>query len=336
VKVPVHVTKLARGWALLIVILAAAAASTSTPAQAAFPGIAGPIAYQRIFVLESGLAGGLFVHGPRLRDHPRRLTSSASDADPAYSPSGRTIAFSGDPDPAASTRPHIYLMKAAGGGVRQLTSGPERDSNPSFSPNGKQIVFDRIETGFNHITHIFVMNVDGSHLKQLTTGRVEDSEPVFAPNGKSIVFVSTRARDSSRSGDRTDIFTMTPAGTQLRLLINGPTKDEEPDFSPDGRSIAFSSNRNRGPNIFIARADGSHLRQITHGRGDCIRGTCYTSPAWAPDGKHIAFIAQDHFSFDLEVTRPDGSGGKEFVKGNAEEESLGTETVSPAWGPAPH
>ena len=208
-------------------------------------------------MLESGLAGGLFVHGPRLRDHPRRLTSSASDADPAYSPNGRTIAFSGDPDPAASTRPHIYLMKAAGRWRQAVDQRPRTGFEPIVLAERKA---DRVRSDRDrlqpHHPHLRNQRRRRAHLTQLTTGQVEDSEPVFAPNGESIVFVSTRARDSSRSGDRTDIFTMAPAGTQLRLLINGPTKDEEPDFSPDGRSIAFSSNRNRGPNIFIARADG--------------------------------------------------------------------------------
>ncbi len=191
------------------------------------------------------------------------------------------------------------------------------------------------QTTVTHLSHLFVVNADGTRLRQLTSGPSEDTEPVYAPNGHSIAFVSNRARDSSSSRDRTDIFTMAPAGTQLRVLINGPTKDEQPDFSPDGRSIAFSSNRNRGPNIFIARANGTHLRQITHSRRGCIRGTCYTRPAWAPDGKHIAFITQDHFTFDLQVTRPDGTGGKTFSEDGTEEEGIGNGNVAPAWGPLP-
>lgn len=194
-------------------------------------------------------------------------------------------------------------------------------------------MFDRTTTGFDHYAHIFRVKVDGSGLRQLTHGaEVRDTDPTFAPNGKTIAFVSERADDGT--GDRFDIFSMRSDGTRLKPLIDGPLKDEEPDFSPDGRSIAFTSNLHDGPNVFVARADGRRVRQLTKGRGGCFRGRCYLSPSWAPDGKHIAFLTQVGESSNLAVMRPNGSGLKVIAEGSEGEEAPGGPIFGPAWGPA--
>lgn len=333
-------SRIFRSVAALLLLLAALAGATAS-AQAAFPGVAGPIAYQRLALREpspgSGeisWAGGIFTHGPERSDPPRRLTSEAMDESPAYSPNGRLVVFAADPDTSASTRPHIYVMKADGSGVRQLTSGPERDSHPSFSSSGRRIVFDRTTTGDEHFSHIFSVGVDGGEPTQLTTGaEARDSEPTFAPDGKTIAFVGER--ESNGAGNRFGIFAMRPGGSHIRPLVNGPGKDVEPDYSPDGRSIAFASNRTHVLDIYVAAANGRHARRLTDGRQSCFRGECFLSPSWAPDGKHIAFIAEAHYSSDLEVMRPDGSQVKKFADGGIEEDSLGFAISGPSWGPAP-
>ena len=231
-------------------------AGSAAPAQAAFPGVAGPIAYSKVNVGEAEDSGGLLVHGPRLRQRPRQLTSNAGDVSPSYSPNGRTIVFAGNRDPGNTRASHLYLMNAGGSDVKALTSGDFYDSNPSFSPNGRQVVFDRA-VGSSRISHIVIVNVDGSGLRQITNDAGTDYDPTFAPNGRRIAFVSNR--DSSARSDRSNIFSIRPSGTHLRLLIGGRRNESEPDFSPNGRRIAFSSNRDHGPNIFVARSNGRHV-----------------------------------------------------------------------------
>jgi Tol biopolymer transport system component len=312
----------------LAVVLACVLAA---PSQAAFPGKVGPLVYPRIKVEESGDVGGLFLHGPRQRQKPHRLTANSGDDTPSFSANGRFVVFSGNSEPAATPiGRHIYLVKVDGSGLRQLTSGASFDENPSFSPNGKQVAFDR-HLGAGK-THIFVINIDGSGLRQLTDGSFNDSEPVYMPSGKRIIFVSDRDHDVST--DRSDIFTMAAGGAHQRVLIDGPRNENEPDTAPNGKSIAFVSNRAAGINIFLARANGRHVRQLTHNKRDCFSGNCNLSPAWAPDGRHIAFLAVGRFSSDLEVMRANGSGEKEFSDGNTEEEGFGTRVGSPSWGPA--
>lgn len=314
---------------LAVAILAVLAGS----AQATFPGKAGPLVYPRVSFDESADVGGLLLHGPRQKQKPHPLTTNSGDDTPSFSADGRFVAFAGNYElGTAPAGRHVYLVNVDGTGLRQLTTGAGFDQNPAFSPNGKQVVFDRhLGTGK---AHIFSVNVDGTGLRQLTNGNFNDSEPVYMPNGKRIVFVSDRDHDVKT--DRSDIFAMAPSGANQRVLIDGPRNEDEPDTSPNGKRIAFVSNRAAGINIFVAGANGSHVRQLTHNKRDCFSGSCNLSPAWSPDGKHIAFLAVGRFSSDLEVMRADGRarGEKEFSNGSTEEEGFGTTVGPPSWGPA--
>jgi TolB protein len=321
-----------RGAALPALGLAALFAAA--PAQAAFPGVPGPIAYSHVLIGESGDSGGLLAHGPREHDAPVQLTESPGDGSPSYSADGRLIVFAGNRDPGLEPRgSHIYVMQRDGSGVRQLTSGAFYDSNPSFSPNGQLVVFDRggVSGG---ATHIFGVSTDGSSLHQISDEAGSDSDPTFTPDGKRIVFVSNRM--SSGRADRSDIFSMRPDGSRVRLLIGGPRSEFDPDVSPDGRLIAFASNRDHGPNLFVAKMNGRHVRELTHSRHDCFGSACYTNPSWSPDGKHIAFLASGRYSSDLDVMRADGRGfSKELSEAGTEEEGFGSGTGAPGWGPRP-
>jgi TolB protein len=304
------------------------------PAQAAFPGVPGPIAYSQASLSEIEDSGGIFSHGPRRQDAPRRLTESLGDASPSYSASGQLIVFVGNHDPGLAPRgSHIYVMRRDGSDLRQLTSGDFYDSNPSFSPDGRLVVFDR--SGFDErTTHVFGVSVANGALRQITSGAGDDSDPTYTPDGKRIIFVSNR-RSSGRT-DRSNIFSMRPDGSRVRLLVGGPRNELDPDVSPDGRKIAFSSNRDHGPNLFVARMSGRHVVQLTRSRYDCFRSACYTNPSWSPDGAHIAFLSTSRYDSSLEVMRADGRGfAKEFDSGGTEEEGYGSRVGAPGWGPRP-
>lgn len=305
----------------------------AAPAQAAFPGVPGPIAYSKTTADEVEDTGGLLAHGPSKKDAPVQLTENRNDGSPSYSPNGRLIVFSGNRDPGETRGTHLYMMKNDGSDVRQLTSGSFYDSNPSFSPDGKLVVFDRggLQGG---VTHIFSVSIDGSGLHQISDEAGSDYDPTFTPDGKRIVFVSNRM--TSGHTDRSNILSMKPDGSQVRLLIGGPRNELDPDVSPNGRRIAFSSNRDHGPNLFVAKIDGKGVRELTHSRHDCFGSACYTNPSWSPDGKHIAFLASGRYSSSVEVMRADGRGfSKEFDEGGTEEEGYGSHVGAPAWGPQP-
>jgi TolB protein len=318
--------------ALLTLLLAPVfATSIATPAQATFPGSPGPIVYSLSTASESASTGGLFSHGPQQSQKPHQLTSASGDSAPAVSADGQMIAFSGDRDPAPSSGSHIYLMEADGSDVRELTSGPAYDSDPSFSPDGRSIVFGW--TVGSGRSRIFSINIDGSDLQALTDGSSSASEPVFTPNGRRIVYVGNG--DSDGRTDRSDIFAMAPDGAGQRVLIDGIRNETEPDVSPTGRGIAFVSNRDHGPNVFIARSNGTRVREVTHSKHDCFSSACYFAPAWSPDGTHLAYLREGRYSSELVVSRLDGSHSKEFDEGGTEEEGYGSHIGAPAWSPVP-
>lgn len=314
---------------MLALLIAAA------PAWAAFPGRPGPIAYSKIVPGETeyGHAGGLFAHPPLLGQSPRRLTENPTDGSPAYSANGRLIAFESlrnTPDAGEKGGSHIFVMRSDGSGVRQLTRGEGfSDSNPSFSPNGRIVVFQRYRPS-RRATHIFSVRVGGGGLRQLTRGRSADSEPTYSPNGRWIAFVSNRRRGGPNGGG--DIFSMRPNGRHVRLLVGGPDRDFGPDVSPDGRRIAFASNRDgTGANVFVKRIGRRpRLRQVTHGNGTCSTDRCYTDPSWAPNGQQIAVWRRTDSTYAVAVVRANGRGGIQVFEDNGAS-FLGP----PAWGPSP-
>jgi TolB protein len=306
------------------------AALLAPAAESAYPGKAGPIAYSFLHIDEGEDSGGLLTHGPRLRERPRVLSEGAGDRAPAYSPNGRLIAFEGQREPGATQGSHIYLMRSDGSGVRVLTKGSFDDADPTFSADGREIVFERAPVEHLRASHLFEVPIAGGEPTQLTVGAGHDSEAVFTPNGHSILFVSERHKAS-----REDIYEMRPNGTEVKLLLGGSRNETSPDVSPDGRRIVFASNSDgHGPNLFLAPIDGKGRRPITHSRHNCFQSQCFADPAFSPDGTHIAFLGIGRSSSDLQVMRTDGRGrAKEFDEAGTEEEGFGSSIGAPAWGP---
>jgi predicted Ser/Thr protein kinase len=202
---------------------------------------------------------------------------------PVWSPDGSRILFFREGD--------IYTAAADGGDIRQLTSGPAHDADPSWSPDGRQIAFGSDRAGN---WDIFVMNVDGTGLVNLTRHPGTDVHPVWSPDGTRIAF------DSRRDG-YPEIYVMRRDGTGQTNLTRSPQSDIEPAWSPDGRHIAFASRRDGAFDVWIMNPDGSGATNLTrHPAGD-------GEPAWSPDGRHIVFASDRRGNFDLFVMRVDGT-----------------------------
>ena len=313
----------------VIATLASTAISAGT-AGAAFPGRAGPIAYSMVshFGGPEGRiedSGGIFVHGPKLSQPTRQLTEGIGDHSPNFSPNGRLIAFVVDDDRG---RGDLFVMRNDGSMKTQVTSGADSDADPSFFPDGQRLAFSR-SSGPDH--HIFTIRIDGTGLRPLTSGHFDDYDPVVSPSGRQIAFVSDR--DPDGRGDRGDIFTIRPDGTGLRVLIDGRLYDSDPDYAPSGRRIAFASNRGAGTsNVFIARANGRGVKQLTPCKPFPARCRTFSHPAYSPDGGHIAMLGGGSA---IDVIRSTGGPIKTFESASIDEEGTGTRLGPPAWGPVP-
>lgn len=304
----------------------------ASASHAAFPGKPGPIAYSKVSsdeVAEGRVEsiGGLFTHGPRIKQRPRPLTTDTGDHSPSYSADGRLIVFVHDD--FAAGKSSIYVMRNDGSEKREVTKDGLGGANPAFFPSGQAIVFVRRVEGNSHI---FTIRLDGSGLRQLTRGPYDDYDPAVSPNGRRIAFTSDRDPDEMR--DRSDVFSMRADGTRLRVLIDGPRNESEPDYAPDGRRIAFVSNRAGGLNVFVARSSGRLLEPLTNCKD--IRCRSFHHPAFSPDGTHIVFLSLGTRTSGIEVMRSDGRGSYNgFDSAGTEEEGYGSRLGDPTWGPRP-
>lgn len=146
----------------------------------------------------------------------------------------------------------------------------------------------------------------GGAVRQLTRNRADDYGAVWSPDGRRLAFVSTR------DGDR-EIFVMNGDGTGLRQLTrnsrarNGaPISDQAPAWSPDGRRLAFVSDRDGGePEIYRMNADGSGQVRLTR---TAVHVADHT-PSWSPGGGYIVFSSArtSHDNFEIYVMRWNGT-----------------------------
>jgi TolB protein len=230
--------------------------------------------------------------------------SPSAPPPPATGLAGR-IAF-------ASTRDgdlDIYVMNADGSAVKQLTNAPGSDSSPSWSPDGKRIVFDSERhsagAGANATSEIYVMNADGSGQKRLTANDAEDWAPRFSPDGTRVAFGSSNVQP----GWDFDVFVMNADGTGLIDLTPGAGRDFAPDWSPDGARLVFSSDDGGDYDLYVVGADGTGLAKVLDGPYDD------SAPRWSPDGELIAFHVYVPFLGQPEIytVRPDGSQPKRLT-----------------------
>jgi len=134
----------------------------------------------------------------------------------------------------------IYLINADGSELRQLTDNSAKDSWPSWSPDGKQIVFMSDRAGS---WGIYVMNADGSGQHAVASGTGE-YEPSWSPKGDKIVYSSQRGGDS-------ELVIMNSDGSEKQILTDNDVYDAWPAWSPDGEKIALISPRDGDDDIYI-------------------------------------------------------------------------------------
>lgn len=243
----------------------------------ALPGVASAasnsaaVVFSKSSTVDGVAKGGLFaVKNGRLN----QLTEDPTDAEPAFSPDGRTIAFARGGD--------IYSIRPDGSGQRQLSSGPEIDSVPKVAPNGRYVVFERRATADGPAA-LYTVGATGGGLRALTSGG-NDSEATFAPDGKAIVFVRSTAAGTEVNDD---VYSIKPTGSGLaRLTRTGVIDEFAPRFFAAG--IVFSRGESTpGPaayaDIFTMLRNGAKVKEQVAGVG-----SAYVEDV-SPDGRMLIF-----------------------------------------------
>jgi Tol biopolymer transport system component len=189
----------------------------------------------------------------------------------------------------------LYLSNADGSGEHALLSPGAIDYNPSWSPKGDWIAFTSERNGS---ADLYRVHPDGKGLEQLTADPAYDDQATFSPDERELVFVSTRAAGFA------NLWILDLAMQKARALTSGRGGDFRPAWSPDGKWIAFSSDRDSSlpdakgrwerlhiASIYVVHPDGSGLKRLTAKDGNFCG-----SPKWSADSKSLVvycMIGQD-------------------------------------------
>jgi TolB protein len=231
----------------------------------------------------------------------KQITGGATTgaANPDWSSDGQRIVFERQTRNSAG----IATMSANGTGVRILTPKGFQ-GQPSFSPDGKQVVYERdIAQGNNGV---WIMRADGTELRRVTRNPFMlggecgcDTDPNFSPDGKLITFVRIK-----KDHDLQALFAVRPDGSGLRQLT--PYSWEvavKHDWSPDGKQILLTTNADfvvpgASANMVTVKPDGSGKKQLTNFTGGSKNAF---AGSFSPDAKKVVFRLEDGEKYSVAV-----------------------------------
>lgn len=243
------------------------------------------------------LASGQFILGKRFSggiDLARRIAHALSDEIVLYFTGRRgiamtSIAFVSDREGQASKE--IFLMDYDGHAQRRITGHISTSLSPVWAVDG---------SGLAYLSYF--QGRPGVYWADLTTGRktpiVFEEQPAYSPSvcpdGETVLF-SRPVRRSGKSS--TEVFSIERGGGSPRQITRSSGEDTNPDCSPDGNRIAFTSSRSGTPQIYVMNMDGSDLQRVT------VNGRYNEGASWHPDGSKLVYARRTERGdrFDIAV-----------------------------------
>ena len=264
----------------------------------------------------------------------RQLTFSGNNAESYFSASGRQLIFQRQEE--LNTKcDQEYIMNIDGTGMHRVSNGLGRTTCGYFYDHDRRIFYsstfkfspdcppvpDRSHGYVWPVGHLemYTSKTDGSDLRALTSNGAYNAEGTLSPDGTKIIFTSTMDGDL-------ELYTMNVDGTGLKRITHRVGYDGGAFFSPDGSMIVWRAGypvtaadtadylgllnqrlvRPAKVELWVANADGSNPRQITH------LGGANFAPYFHPDGRRIIFASNYETphsgNFDLYMVNIDGSG----------------------------
>lgn len=279
---------------------------------------------------------------------PIGLTAEGkSGGSPGWSPDGRYFTFTASRDEGES---QVWALDRQGGEGFALTDVEQGVSGYRWSPDGTRLlltirdaeeeegdkkenapqepwVIDRLQfkrdnTGYltgTRKTHLYVYELDSKELRQLTAGQWDESLGVWSPDGTRIAFVSNRTEEPD-GNENSDLWVVSadlaePTATPRRITTNEGS-DRSPSWSPDGRSIAYTTGIRPDliwyatTHLAVISADGGEPKLLTT---DLDRNV--SQPRFSDDGDWIWFRLEDSGENHIARIRPDGSRLERPVSG---------------------
>lgn len=225
----------------------------------------------------------------------RFINSAAS-----WSPDGKYLAFAAKRGPKDDI---VILDVAKNDEVARIRVDLSGVTTPSWSPDGQKLVFTGYDGG---LSDLFVVDRDGKNLSRLTHDRYADLHPTWSPDGRSIAFTTDR-------GSETNFETLTIGNFRLALYDLATSRIDllpemdvgrnvNPQWAPDGKSLAFVSDRNGVANIFLYDFGDKRAYQLT----DFYTGAQGITPlspvlSWAPKADKLAYVYYEDGDYDTYV-----------------------------------
>jgi len=286
----------------LVLITAVLALACTGTASATFPGADGRIVFTRegpapehAWAIYSARPNGSGLR--KLTDQEPRDAMSSDVA-----PDGSRTAFDSD----ATGAPQVWLMDAAGGHERRLTDSPGYAVDPAWAPDGRTLAFESDFGDFPAKAGIWIAATDGGGLigeadaRRLTAVPPDadfDGEPQFSPDGVWVAFTRFRAE-----GAESAIFRVRAWGGTPERLTEWEDNASAPDYSPDGRTIAFDTDDIGSAeaigDIRTMRADGMHERVLVAGNARELQ----QNPVFSPSGKDVTFTRYERAPVGFSVS----------------------------------
>ncbi len=218
------------------------------------------------------------------------------------------------------TAKEVWVVDYDGANELRITNSRDLNLNPSWSHDARAIAYSALRNGSAY--DILVSFIYTGVLQNVTKGRFARDGgaylPVISPDGTRILFAATPEKANAQ-----DLFVVNIDGSNLRRLTTHPDSDTTPTWSPDGKQIAFTSDRTGRPQIYIMNADGSgQPRRVPVPDGEVDRAT------WSPAPfNEIAYTARTGPGYDIKVHELDIGRTRQLTFGQGTNES-------PAYSPS--
>lgn len=266
--------------------------------------VAGALTAVAALVLLIAFLGALFG-GPRTGPGAS-LTEAVPPATAAPASVGGAnglIAFQSERDGNAE----IYVIRADGSGQMNLTNNPAADVAPAWSPDGARLAFISDRSGQQEI---YVMNADGSGVIQLTNSLEVTWVPPLSWSPDGTRLVAARAPSFRENWEGVEIYVINADGAGVATVTSDRFYNFSPQWSPDGRRIAFLTLRYALPVLYSINSDGTGLAMLGSGEGRNV-----VSHAWSPDGSRIAYflvsvLRHSDYRDEIRILSEDGAQDK--------------------------
>jgi TolB protein len=194
----------------------------------------------------------------------------------------------------------IATIDFDGNNHRLLTNARDLVLTPVFTKNLNEILYVKY---FEQRPQIFNLDVRTLRSKKVGGFRGTNFSAAINPLNSNKILLSAIVDDNS------DIYELDIAENSALRLTKTTAIDTTPSYSPDTKSIAFTSDRDSGQQIYIMSMDGSSVKRISSS------GASYSKPIWSPDGKLIAYTKIKGGQFFIGTMKPDGSAERILSSG---------------------